>query len=148
MQPDKASWLSYDTIGNYEWGKSKSVLTGTNNRSWENKSWVIGVQYDGIEKAYDWNELKQKHILHDELGSTPVVIVLGSDNQSFSVFKRRSDEYFTLQQDTLTSGLNRYTLMGKNVTDDTKDLERIQAYQEFWHSWRTFHPKTLQYKEN
>jgi hypothetical protein len=26
-------------------------------------------------------------------------------------------------------------------------IQRIQSYQEFWHSWQTFHPDTKQYPE-
>ncbi|MBL7763044.1 MAG: DUF3179 domain-containing protein [Chitinophagaceae bacterium] len=26
-----------------------------------------------------------------------------------------------------------------------KQLKPVQASQEFWHSWETFHPKTLKY---
>jgi hypothetical protein len=57
MQPDNAFRTSYDTLGNYEWGNSKSVLTGTDSLSWKEKSWVVGVHHDGIDKDYDWNLL-------------------------------------------------------------------------------------------
>jgi hypothetical protein len=124
------------------------VLTGTDSLSWKEKSWVVGVHHDGIDKAYDWNLLKQKRILHDTINATGVVIAIGSDNQSFSVFKRNSNEYFTIHNDTLTSGESHYSLLGKNLTDSSTHLNRIQAYQEFWHSWRTFHPNTLKYIEN
>jgi hypothetical protein len=30
---------------------------------------------------------------------------------------------------------------GKSV-DSALKLEKVQAYQEFWHSWKTFHPQT------
>jgi len=28
-----------------------------------------------------------------------------------------------------------------------QQLSAVQAYQEFWHSWKNFHPATLQYKQ-
>ncbi len=146
MQPDKNSWPLYDTLGRYEWGNSKSKLTGTDSVSWNEKSWVIGIHHNGIDKAYDWNQLEEKRILHDVIGDTGITIVLASDNQTFVVFKRRPNEKFFLENDTLLLGRNQYTLLGQNLTESTGNLERIQAYQEFWHSWRTFHPNTLQYK--
>jgi hypothetical protein len=27
-------------------------------------------------------------------------------------------------------------------------LNRVQSYQEFWHSWSTFHPNTTKYENN
>ena len=27
-----------------------------------------------------------------------------------------------------------------------KKLERIPAYQEYWHAWKRFHPETTQWK--
>ncbi len=148
MQPDYAAWPSYDTLGKYEWGNSKSALTGTDNLSWRDKSWVIGLHYEGIDKAYDWNLLKQKRIIEDTINTSGIIIILGSDNQSFSVFKRNENQFFAIQNDTITVNENQYSLLGENLTDRSDQLERIQAYQEFWHSWRTFHPNTQQYVEN
>ena len=48
MEPDKSFLTSYDTLGKYEWGNSKSKLTGTDSLSWNEKSWVVGIQYDGV----------------------------------------------------------------------------------------------------
>ena len=44
MQADSAFIKSFDTTGNYESGKSKKALTGTDSLSWKDKSWVIGVK--------------------------------------------------------------------------------------------------------
>src|SRR6202008_2763050 len=43
MQADSAFINSYDSTTDFESGKSKSQLTGTDSLSWKNKSWVIGV---------------------------------------------------------------------------------------------------------
>lgn len=147
MQPDETFITSYDTLGKYEWGNSTSHLTGTDSLSWNEKSWVVGIQYGGTDRAYDWNLLKEKRILHDTINNTGIAIVLASDNQTFTAFKRNSDEQFSFRNDTLLQGTNKYTLTGQNLSDSVSHLERIQAYQEFWHSWRTFHPNTTQYGE-
>ena len=38
---------------------------------------------------------------------------------------------------------------GKSVDGPMKDrqLTRIQSYQEYWHSWKQFHPETGAYDE-
>jgi hypothetical protein len=70
-------------------------------------------------------------------------LALAEDGQSFVAFERPSEEIFSLASDTLQSTTNRYDFSGKPVQTEATPLKRINAYQEFWHSWRTFHPNTL-----
>lgn len=142
MQAEEASKNQYDSLGNFEWGKSKSKLTGTDSLSWGEKSWVIGIQVGTAAKAYDWNLLKSKRIIHDQLNGVPLAIVLSADDQSFVVFERHSDQQIQLRNDTLYTNNQAYDFSGRNVDDPLDQLKRIQASQEFWHSWRTFYPQT------
>jgi len=100
MQADPAFTDSYDTTLNYESGKSRKKLTGTDSLSWKDKSWVIGLKVGNERKAYDWNKLKETHLLADEINNTPVLIVLGADDKSFYAFERLSifscKRYFTV----------------------------------------------------
>ncbi len=143
MQADQSSTRSYDSLARFERGKSKSKLTGTDSLSWKEKSWVVGIQIDNKSKAYDWNELKEKRIVNDKVDDVPIVLVLSDDNQSFAAFERPSEsEIFSIQHDTLRSANAAYDFSGKRVASDSAALKRVKAYQEFWHSWRTFHPET------
>jgi hypothetical protein len=144
MQGEAASQESYDTLGRFEKGKSKSRLTRTDSLSWNEKSWVLGIQLDGKSKAYDWIEMKKSKVLNDQVGNTPVVIVIASDEQSFAAFKRDNADQFTLRNDSLIGAQKRYDLLGRNA--DGSVLEPIRIYQEFWHSWKQFHPDTEVYK--
>src|SRR5690606_1972429 len=109
MQADEDFWWAYDSLGKYEKGKGKSKLTGTDSLSWKDKSWVVGVEIGKHSRAYDWNELKDKGIIHDKLGNTPVVIVLSEDGQSFAAFSRNSEqEIFVLRNDSLIGETVRY----------------------------------------
>jgi hypothetical protein len=75
-----------------------------------------------------------------------VLVVLGSDNVSFQAFNRRNDQGpFALRQDTLTSDGKAWNLLGQPLTPETEALTRVSAWQEFWHSWKTFHPYTTKY---
>ncbi|WKZ61512.1 MAG: DUF3179 domain-containing (seleno)protein [Cyclobacteriaceae bacterium] len=145
MQAEVASIPKYDTLGKFEQGKSKSKLTGTDSLSWKDKSWVVGIQIENKTKAYDWNELKHQQLIHDSIGSIPILLVLSGDGQSFGAFRRRThDEHFVIRNDSLISTTSQYDFSGRNADGST--LEAISAYQEFWHSWRTFHPETRVYK--
>ncbi|SMD41828.1 Protein of unknown function [Aquiflexum balticum DSM 16537] len=92
--------------------------------------------------AYDWNDLKNQRIIHDIIGKTPIFLVLSEDDLSFAAFKRESFQYFQIKEDTLHSDESKFNLAGKSFHSGTPSLEKINAYQEFWHSWRTFHPST------
>jgi Protein of unknown function (DUF3179) len=147
MQLDEASRENYDSLGRFERGKSKGKLTRTDSLSWKDKSWVVGIQINEESKAYDWNELKVKRIINDKVGGKAVVLALSADNQSFAAFERPVDSiHFSIRNDTLYASGTPYSFSGHNVVQSGR-LKAIKAYQEFWHSWRTFHPDTKQYRE-
>jgi hypothetical protein len=88
--------------------------------------------------------LVKERIIYDVIESKPMMLVIGKNNQSFFAFERSTkDERFTLFQDSLLGATHKYLLNGKSV-DSSAHLQPIPAYQEFWHSWKTFHPNTLQ----
>ncbi len=141
MQEDPAYKTSYDTSLNYESGKSRKELTGTDSLSWKDKSWVVGVKVGNQSKAFDWNELKAKRIIEDAVGNKNVLVVLAKDDQSFFAFENPGG-HFTINNDTLIQNEQRYAMNGKSF-NSTASLKPLPAYQEFWHSWRTFNPGIL-----
>ncbi|HZY81484.1 MAG TPA: DUF3179 domain-containing (seleno)protein [Cyclobacteriaceae bacterium] len=144
MQREDQFRTRYDSTGRYEKGRSKGMLTRTDSLSWKDKSWVVGIDLNGSATAYDWFDLKKKRAINDKVGDIPVLVVISSDDQSFAAFKRQPDEVFTTRNDSLIGTSNKYDLMGRSA--DGSRLEVVKAYQEFWHSWRTFHPNTATYK--
>jgi hypothetical protein len=145
MQPDLAFVKNYDTTLKYESGKNKNSLTGTDSISWRDKSWVIGVKAGNEKKAYDWNQLKSEHIIHDKIDATSIVLVLAPDNKSFFAFENPSGNLlFGLSNDTLVFDHHHFRIDGKGI-DTSYSLKPLPAYQEFWHSWRTFNPDTKKY---
>lgn len=144
MDAEDVSNDSYDTLGRFEKGKSKGPLTRTDSLSWKEKSWVLGVEVNGKHKAYDWMEIKQLKLLNDEVGEMPIVIAIAADGQSFVAFANESNERFILRNDSMIGEHKRYDFHGRSV--DGSKLSRVRVYQEFWHSWRQFHPDTEIYR--
>lgn len=145
MQPDTTYKEIYSKMSNYELGKSKSDLTKRDSLSWRDKSWVVGLSVGNRAKAYDWNRLQRERLIHDTLDGKAVLLVLARDNRSFFAYQRPSLAHrFALRHDTLTTDGQAYTLSGKSLSDNAA-LVRVPAHQEFWHSWRTFHPATSRY---
>jgi hypothetical protein len=146
MQSDDASIMEYDSLARFEQGKSKGDLTRTDSLSWQDKSWVVGIQIGEQSKAYDWNRLKKERIIQDQIDNQPIAIVLASDNKSFMAFEKPTAESnFTIQNDTIFVDNQRYDLSGRSIEKPVSPLKKVNVYQEFWHSWRTFHPKTERY---
>ncbi|WP_026628567.1 DUF3179 domain-containing (seleno)protein [Dyadobacter alkalitolerans] len=145
MQPDPAYQAKYDSMSRYESGKGRSALTKTDTTAWKDKSWVVGVQAGKYSKAYDWHKLLKHRVINDRVGVTPVAVVIAEDNKSFFAFEKELGQEFEIKNDTLYAQNNAYNLLGKRVSGEGEDLKRINAYQEFWHSWRTFHPDTQHY---
>lgn len=74
--------------------------------------------------------------------STPVVLVLAADRKSFFAFELPEPvTAIRLQNDTLVVRGKLFRINGTGI-DSVFSLKPLQAYQEFWHSWRTFNPGT------
>ncbi len=145
MQADPNSTESYDSLAKFELGKSKSRLTKRDSSSWKDKSWIIGVQSGTNTIAIDWNDLQKKRQINFKLDTTPYSLLLASDNRSFFAFKCPSpDPKLVLVHDTIYSSNAYFNLNGENISgrDSIPNLQQITAYQEFWHSWKLFHPGT------
>jgi hypothetical protein len=143
MQPDQALARHYSESYAYESGTSRSLLTGTDTASWNEKSWVVGLEVNGESKAFDWNQLKRERVINDIVGGTPVVIALASDTASFFAFQRPdSATRFSMRRDSLVTRALAFAIDGKGAKTS---LVPIKASQEFWHSWREFHPATKRY---
>jgi hypothetical protein len=144
----------YDQLAGFDEGKVEGRLERTDSLSWKDKSWVVGVSLGLFARAYDWNDLRNKRVINDEIEKTPLVVVLENDSASFHVWSRIAGN------DTLTfSYSDSLKAMVDTKTNSVWDwsgqchegilkgvmLNTIPSYQEFWHSWRTFHPNTSQY---
>jgi hypothetical protein len=143
MQADAGLKDNYSKDFDYETGKSRKTLTGTDTVSWHDKAWVVGITVNGQSKAYDWNRLRREKVVNDVVGGEPIVLALASDNTSFSAFVRPNPSAeFTVRHDSLVAGVASYAFNGKGANGA---LEPVSASQEFWHSWRTFQPATTRY---
>jgi hypothetical protein len=143
MQPDSLLASRYSQSFDYETGRSRSSLTGSDTASWNEKSWVVGITVGSESKAYDWNRLKRERIVNDTLGGRPIVLALAADTVSFFAFVRPDATPFTVRNDSLVAGPNAWPFTGRGAS--ASPLEPLSASQEFWHSWRTFQPETRRY---
>ncbi|AQG80491.1 DUF3179 domain-containing (seleno)protein [Spirosoma montaniterrae] len=150
LQADSIFADEFDSMKNYERGRSTGSLTKRDSASWQPKSWVIGVERAGFAKAYDWNALQQQRMLSDVLGGEPMLLTMASDSVSFGVWSRRvgvktlTFHYANCQLIDRETG-SVWTWRGHCIAGPLRGRKLgpiPNAYQEFWHSWKSFHPET------
>ena len=153
LQPDPKFKIQYEGLEKFDEGTMDGKLEGRDSLSWKNKSWVVGVPMGLFAKAYDWNDLIKRRTINDSFQSIPVLVAIQNDSASFHVWKRVAgiDTLEFIYSDSSNSLMDTKTYStwnwsGKCVEGKMKDtqLESVQSYQEFWHSWKTFHPNTIQ----
>ena len=155
LQPDTVFTQAYDGLADYDEGKKTGKLERKDSLSWQRKSWIVGVQIGMESRAYDWIQLQTLRVINDDLGETPVVLLASPDSVNFYVYDRRVDNdtlFFSISHDS--SGFidsktsSRWNWGGRCEEGLLKGrlLKPIQSYQEYWHSWQTFHPGTTQYE--
>ena len=155
LQPDTIFNKQYENLKGFDEGTLKSKLEKRDSGSWNFKSWVIGIDYNGNSKAYDWNELVSKKIIADSLPGLPLIIAIEPDEASFHVWNRQINN-LSLNFIADSSGfkdlntLSIWNFNGVCIDGELKGakLMTIQASQEFWHSWLTFHPSTTRFNKN
>jgi hypothetical protein len=162
MQPDPRFAARYERMQGFAEGTNESTLTGRDSRSWQRKSWVVGVlagdaghagHVGDAARAFDWNELTRERVINDRVGDLPVVLLLGADGASFQAFDARPGGSGPRLQLERTADPSRFRDRATGGTWDESGLAldgpqvgtrltAVPAYQEFWHSWQDFRPAT------
>ena len=131
FQPDSNFTEEYAGLEGFDDGTTESSLEYRDTASWQPKSWVVGVVHNGQARAYDWNDLQASPTILDTLGGQYLEVRSRTGNADFSAYGLTID----IHERSDGSGL-----------DSSVASRAIPAYQEFWHSWRTFHPNTTRYE--
>lgn len=154
MQPDTQFTARYADLRAYDAGTLPSHLEKRDSGSWKMKSWVIGIQQGDVTKAYDWNALVSKQVIQDSLPGTALALLVEKDGSSFHAWKTevngQSLQFTAPDEQNLFTDNNTHSSWNMNGVCiagplQGKQLQPVQCYQEFWHSWKNFHPHTGRY---
>jgi hypothetical protein len=154
MDPDPLYGERYFRLEDYDRGNMNSPLVKRNYQPWQPKSWIVGVKNEFSSNAYDWNDLVKKRIIQDSLKSQPILLAMETDTTSFHVYDRRVNGAVLQFKSTITD--NFLTDLNTNSTWNIdglcvegllkgQQLTRLQAYNEFWHSWENFQLNVKKY---
>jgi hypothetical protein len=117
------------------------------------KNWVLksGVNLIYLTLLFDFISLINHNVLQDSVGDLPVTIFLEKDSITFHAWDSRIDTLtliFECNEDSETlidletgSNWDRRGTCISGLLEGNK-LKPVQAYEEYWHSWRTFHPES------
>jgi hypothetical protein len=120
------------------------------------KAMVLGLNVDGVTKAYPLPALRQARVVNDQLGKHPVLIVHQPDSDTTTAFVARAKDRaltFKPANDQASELLDQQTqshwnAYGACVAGPLKgaQLEGLILEPEFWFAWSEFHPKTAIYE--
>src|SRR5262249_30018428 len=112
-----------------------------------------GITINGESKAYPFEELKKQTAVLDNLGNTPLLILLDEDKKSARAFDRTVDnrtlEFFAKPDvkpqrlvDSETGG--EWYFSGKWLSGalEGKQLKKIYIPSDYWFDWQTYPQKT------
>ncbi len=157
LQPDPAYTAEYEKLTDYDKGTLESSLEKRDSSDWRFKSWVVGIRHGNLTRTYNWNDLTKHFILQDRLDTLPILLTLEKDSVSFHAWNRNLNgvelQFVRLGNagfpgvltDTNThSSWNEDGLCTEGTLKGAQ-LQPVQSYQEFLHSWEHFHPGTERY---
>ena len=156
LQPDGHFKNDYDDLKEYDVKQAVDKDSAIKNKdTLYRKTWVIGVIAGQQSKAYDWRKLTEICLLNDKIGSIPVLVGLEGDDHTFHVFNRQlGGRQLNFKPDSSGQFVDQGTASVWNWdglcisgAEKGKHLTKIQAYQEYWHSWQHFHPATTYWKK-
>jgi hypothetical protein len=120
------------------------------------RSWVLGIEINRKAKAYPWKEVLSEKVINDIFEKVPVLIMLENDSLSFHGWSRQLSGKTLSFTSSWTDNTIRDNETGSvwnssgTCTEGElmgQHLHPMQVSQEFWHSWKIFHPETEVYKK-
>jgi hypothetical protein len=120
------------------------------------RAMVFGITEGDNAKAYQMTTLQQQSPIIDQVDQTPVVVVLGDDHKSVRVFDRtvegRPLEFFSKKDATPlvlvdSETGSQWDFRGRAISGQFagKQLKKINALEDYWFDWKTYHPNTQVY---
>jgi hypothetical protein len=117
---------------------------------------IFGVEISGSDKAYPIERVLAQAPLHDRVGGTPLVLLVGPDSMSVRAFEARLD---TLELELVrpVGGAagevvdvgtgSRWSFAGAALSGPLagRRLKPVYLLKDYWFDWVIYHPKTAVY---
>jgi hypothetical protein len=122
----------------------------------DQRALIEGVRVNNVAKAYPLEALRKQNLIIDELGGTPIFLVVGEDGRSVRAFERTVDgrklEFFLTNVngfalvDAETGSTWDFTGKATAGQLQGKQLNKISVLNDYWFDWITYNPNSAVYK--
>ena len=117
---------------------------------------IIGIELNGIARAYPFPALEKQRLILDQIGATQIMLLLADDGASVRAFDRRLQtgplEFFLQSQTSPLSLVDAQTgsawdFSGKALSGPSAgaSLRQLPLLKDYWFDWKTYHPATSLY---
>jgi hypothetical protein len=129
------------------------VASRNHDQTLSQRTLVVGVTDGRAARAYPIETLVKQSPIIDDLGGTPIVVVVAADGKSARAFERvvngRKLEFFSKKG---TSQLvlvdaetgSEWDFTGKATSGEMsgEQLKKVPVLLDYWFDWKTYHPST------
>jgi hypothetical protein len=120
---------------------------------------MLGIQAFGASRAFLYDQVLQEKVVKDHVGSEPVLLVVGPDDQSVRAFRGRipgvegTPGFYRIEGSPTGAFLmddavgSEWNFQGCATSGKAKGscLEPIPMLKDYWFDWRNYNPKTTVY---
>ncbi len=117
---------------------------------------MLGIQAFGVSRAFPYDAVLKDKLIEDHVGAEPVILVLGPDDQSVRVFRRRIPgvsevpEFYRVSpsefMDDATGSTWNFQGCAVSGKSHGNCLERVEVIKDYWFDWRNYNPETTIYR--
>jgi hypothetical protein len=117
---------------------------------------MLGIQAFGASRAFPYEALLKDKLIEDHVGSEPIILVVGPDDQSVRVFERRIPGLSEVPEFYRTSAAlfmddttgSSWNFQGCAISGKSrgKCLTRVEVIKDYWFDWRHYNPATTIYQ--
>jgi hypothetical protein len=112
---------------------------------------MLGIQAFGASRAFPYEAVLREKLVKDHVGTEPVILVVGPDNQSVRAFRARQDFYRTSEPGTFflmdNATGSKWNFQGCAIEGKAVGscLERVEIIKDYWFDWRHYNATTTVY---
>ena len=117
---------------------------------------MLGIQAFGASRAFPLDSVLKEKLIEDHVGSEPVILVVGPDDQSVRIFQGRisgvseTPEFYRVSaaqfMDDVTGSTWNFQGCAVSGKSMGKCLSRVEAIKDYWFDWRHYNPTTTLYR--
>jgi hypothetical protein len=126
--------------------RARTVIGDPQNRL-APRELIVGIQAFGASRAFVYDAVLRDKVVLDHVGTQPILLVVGPDNQSVRAFRRTvSNDFYLLPDGRLLDSAtgSQWDFHGCAIDGKSQGacLERVEVIKDYWFDWLHYNPTT------